>query len=230
MKFTASRISEGNKIFPAEIHCEPNGLTVKIPGLFSGKSKHLPYNQIGEVSVDTPMVGFSTITFYTMGTAVSAHGFTKDEVNQIKRAIEEGRANQPQFQNSNYGGEQISQKKDSAGSLIVKILFWPIVLILKLTPKLFQFITSDKVTSAVGKGLKGAATANARNKALTLHKELLKVTDDIDILIAQGKKDDAFVLIKKLDHGSSHKLPDSELAYLDYWTNKRKEYISKATN
>lgn len=91
MKFIASRLSEGNKIFPAEIHIEQTGLTVKIPGLFSGQSKHLDYQQIGEVSVDTPLIGFSTITFFTAGTRVSAHGFLSDEIKQIKNAIDNGR-------------------------------------------------------------------------------------------------------------------------------------------
>ena len=91
MKITASRLSEGNKIFPAEIIIEPNGLTVKIPGLFSGKSRHLDYQNIGEVSVDAPLVGYSTITFFTAGTKVTAHGFTSGEVKQIKKAIERGK-------------------------------------------------------------------------------------------------------------------------------------------
>ncbi len=71
---------------------EPNGLTVKIPGLFSGQSRHLDYQQIGEVSVHAPMVGFATITFYTAGTMVSAHGFTSSEVKQVKDAIEKGKS------------------------------------------------------------------------------------------------------------------------------------------
>ncbi|MBC7524046.1 MAG: hypothetical protein H7239_06375 [Flavobacterium sp.] len=90
-KITASRLSEGNKIFPAEIIIEPNGLIVKISGLFSGQSRHLDYHNIGEVSVDAPLVGFSTITFFTAGTRVSAHGFSSAEVKQIKLAIEKGK-------------------------------------------------------------------------------------------------------------------------------------------
>jgi hypothetical protein len=34
MKYTASRLSEGNKLFPAEILVEETGLTIKIPGFF----------------------------------------------------------------------------------------------------------------------------------------------------------------------------------------------------
>lgn len=91
MKITASRLSEGNKFFPAEINIEPNGLTVKISGFFSGESQHLDYKNIGDVSVDEPLVGYSTIAFYTAGTMVTAHGFTSAEVKQIKKAIEKGK-------------------------------------------------------------------------------------------------------------------------------------------
>ncbi len=93
MKFTASRLSEGNKLFPAEIHVEPNGITVKIPGFFRGQSSFIGFNDIASVNVDTPLIGYSTISFYAHGARVSAHGFTKDEAKQVKRAIEEGKNN-----------------------------------------------------------------------------------------------------------------------------------------
>jgi len=54
------------------------------------RSEFRHINQIGEVSVDAPLVGYSTINFYTAGTRVSAHGFTSSEVKQIKAAIEKG--------------------------------------------------------------------------------------------------------------------------------------------
>ncbi|MBI4929977.1 MAG: hypothetical protein HY841_04380 [Bacteroidetes bacterium] len=114
MKFTASRLSEGNKVFPAEIHCEQNGLTIKIPGLFSGQSKHLPYNQIGEVSVDAPLVGYSTIHFYTAGTRVSANGFTSSEVKQIKSAIEKGQ------QGSSTGSNTYSEPVKTGDQIIAE--------------------------------------------------------------------------------------------------------------
>lgn len=92
MKFTASRLSDGNKIFPAEIHIEPAGLTVKIPGLFSGKTEYFDFKQISNVSVNTPMIGYSTITFHAASAKVHAHGFKSSEVKQIKKAIEDGKA------------------------------------------------------------------------------------------------------------------------------------------
>lgn len=92
MKFIASRLSDGNKIFPPEIDCEEHGLTVKIPGLFNGKSEFFDYNQISSVGVDTPLIGYSTITFYASSNFIRAHGFTKSEVKQIKSRILLGKA------------------------------------------------------------------------------------------------------------------------------------------
>lgn len=82
--FKASRLSEGNKIFPSEIHIEEHEIMLKIPGIFSGKSKHIVYQQIEGVNIDTPMIGYSTITFIVGGEKIIAHGFTKSEAEEIK--------------------------------------------------------------------------------------------------------------------------------------------------
>ena len=91
MKFTASRLSSDNKIFPSEIYMETTGITIKIPGLFSGETKHFDFNHIASVEIDTPLIGFSTITIFAGGTKMSANGFTKAEVKQIKEGIEAGK-------------------------------------------------------------------------------------------------------------------------------------------
>ncbi len=91
MKFIASRLSEGNKLFPPEIQLEPAGITVKIPGLFSGESKYFDFVNIASVEINTPAIGYSTITIYAGGTKISTHGFTKSEVEQIKQGIENGK-------------------------------------------------------------------------------------------------------------------------------------------
>ena len=93
MKFVASRLSEGNKIFPAEIHIEENGIKVKIPGFLSGDTKFINYEHITSVDISTPMIGFSSITFYNQGNKAFAHGFKKEEAKQIKEAIDRGKAN-----------------------------------------------------------------------------------------------------------------------------------------
>ncbi|MCO5936375.1 PH domain-containing protein [Mucilaginibacter sp. RB4R14] len=92
MKYVASRLSEGNKLFPAEIITEDNGITIKIPGLFSGDTTTIAYDSISAVEIDTPIVGYSTIRFYHSGNKVEAHGFSKSDVNEIKNFIEQGRS------------------------------------------------------------------------------------------------------------------------------------------
>ncbi len=93
MKFVASRLSSGNKIFPAEIYLDPAGVTIKIPGLFSGETKHFDYDHIASVEIDTPLIGYSKISIFAGGTMMEANGFTKAEVKQIKEGIEKGKLN-----------------------------------------------------------------------------------------------------------------------------------------
>lgn len=86
--FTASRLSEGNKVFPIEINIDKVGVTLKHPGLFSGQEKTIPFNSVSSVDVDCPLVGFSTIIIETTGEGeIYAHGFTKSEVKEMKDMI-----------------------------------------------------------------------------------------------------------------------------------------------
>ena len=93
MKFKASRLSEGNKVFPTEINLEENSVEVKIPGIFRGDSKYLNYQDITAIEVDTPMIGFCTIRLFLNSTKVEVHGFSKADVKEIRRIIDEKRSN-----------------------------------------------------------------------------------------------------------------------------------------
>lgn len=92
MKFTASRLSEGNKVFPAEIYLEENNVEIKAPGLFSGDSKYLNYEDITAIEVDSPMIGFSTLRLFHNGNKVEIHGFSKSDIKEIRRIIDENRS------------------------------------------------------------------------------------------------------------------------------------------
>ena len=92
MKYTASHLSEGNHVFATEIEVAETGLTVKVPGLFNGSSQFVDYKNIASVELDTPLIGYSTISFRGAGTDIKAHGFTKSEAEAIKDAIEKGKA------------------------------------------------------------------------------------------------------------------------------------------
>lgn len=86
--YTASRLSEGNKMFPCVIHIDGSAVTFKIPGLFNGKESTIPMNRVSSVDIETPLIGFSTITIETTGEGkIRAHGFTKSEVKEMKETI-----------------------------------------------------------------------------------------------------------------------------------------------
>jgi len=85
--FTASRISEGNVLFPPTIIFDDNGVTVRCPFVFSGESTYIPYSCISSVHIETPIIGFSTISFYAFGNLVSIHGFLKSEAIEMRQII-----------------------------------------------------------------------------------------------------------------------------------------------
>jgi uncharacterized membrane protein YdbT with pleckstrin-like domain len=86
--YTASRLTVGNRVFPCKIIIDDFGVTLKIPGLFSGNEKIIPYSRISSVDIDCPFVGYSTIIIETTGEGeIKAHGFTKSEVKQMKELI-----------------------------------------------------------------------------------------------------------------------------------------------
>ena len=87
-EFTASRLTEGNRVFPSKIVIDNIGVTLKDPGLFSGKEKTIPFNRISAVDYETPFIGYSTIIIETTGEGqIKLHGFTKSEVKKMKNLI-----------------------------------------------------------------------------------------------------------------------------------------------
>ena len=86
--YTASRLTEGNKLFPARIILEDNGVTFKVPSFFSGEETTIPYSRISSVNVNSPFVGYSDIIIETTGEGkVQVHGFTATEVKEMKQVI-----------------------------------------------------------------------------------------------------------------------------------------------
>ena len=87
-EYTASRLTEGNKLFPAKIILEANGVTFKVPSFFSGEETTIPYSRISSVNVNSPFVGYSDIIIETTGEGkIQVHGFSKDEVTEMKQII-----------------------------------------------------------------------------------------------------------------------------------------------
>ena len=87
MKYTSSRLSSGNKIFPTELHIEDTGIKIKEPGIFNNKSTYMAFSDIVSVSIDNPLIGFSTLTFFTNSTNIIVTGFTKKQSEEINSII-----------------------------------------------------------------------------------------------------------------------------------------------
>lgn len=86
--FTAARLAQGNRLFPSQIIIDQQGVTLKVPGLFSGNEKTIPFSRISSVDIDCPLVGYSTVIINTTGEGnIRSHGFTKEEVTRMKRMI-----------------------------------------------------------------------------------------------------------------------------------------------
>lgn len=108
-EFVANRLATGNRLFPAKVTIDDFGVTLKIPGLFSGEEKSLGFHQISSVKVDSPMIGFSKITFNTIGwDRIVAEGFEKSDAEEIKSLVQRGIA-------ASRGGHQVLHS--SAGSI-----------------------------------------------------------------------------------------------------------------
>ena len=59
-----------------------------MPSFFSGEETTIPYSRISSVNVNSPFVGYSDIIIETTGEGkIQVHGFTKDEVTEMKQFI-----------------------------------------------------------------------------------------------------------------------------------------------
>ena len=88
--FTATRISEGNAVFPPKIIFDDSGVTVKRPALLNRQRSYVPYKAISSVDIDNPLIGFSSISISAYGKTITVHGFYSHEVEEMKRIIENG--------------------------------------------------------------------------------------------------------------------------------------------
>lgn len=86
--YIASRIAKGNRLFPCKIILEQEWIKIRFPGFFQGHETFIPYCNIASVSIDTPMIGYSTIKFNAKGINTTAHGFTISEARSIQKFIQ----------------------------------------------------------------------------------------------------------------------------------------------
>ena len=87
-RFYASRLTQGNELFPARITIDNSGVHLRLPSFMSGQERTIPFRQISSVEINCPFIGYSTITFQTTGqNELSVHGFTFREVKKMRSLI-----------------------------------------------------------------------------------------------------------------------------------------------
>lgn len=86
--YQASRLAEGNTLFPASITIEENGLTVRFPFLMSGKEITIQNNKVSAVKITEPIIGFSDVIIdTTWKDSFRIHGYTIAQARVIKSEI-----------------------------------------------------------------------------------------------------------------------------------------------
>ncbi len=86
--YEASRFSDGNQIFPAKIILKEDTVLLKIPGLFDGKEKSIPYRLITSIEINGGMLSFCEIVIKTSRSGkIVAKGFSQSTAKEIQAAI-----------------------------------------------------------------------------------------------------------------------------------------------
>ena len=87
-KYTASRLTGGNRLFPSVIIIDDAGVTLKNPSFLSGKETTIPFSRISSVNINSPFIGYSSIIIETTGEgSIEVNGFLKNEVIEMKNYI-----------------------------------------------------------------------------------------------------------------------------------------------
>jgi hypothetical protein len=248
--FEASRLSDGNKVFPAKIDIDNFGVTLKIPGLLGGKEKTLSYQQISSVSIDTPMVGYSKITFDTLGfDRIIATGFSKDDAQEIKQMVQQGISGSRGGGGSHHAGGNsgspqviVHEAPKTAEQILAEAEAEKVKHQIEMEKKAardksdkeffdsikknWKAITVVIIIAIIGFGIFSYFNGNAKQDDAKLSQQLEQIEDKVKLSIQSGDQDKALELANQLVH-PSHKEMESQK--FDTWSGypKYDEYWSK---
>jgi hypothetical protein len=88
--FRASRLSQGNRLFPTQVLITPSSVVHFTPELFGKREQSIHLAHISSVSIDTDLM-FSDVIIETSGgsTPVRCHGHRKSDAIRMKALIEQ---------------------------------------------------------------------------------------------------------------------------------------------
>jgi hypothetical protein len=107
--FKASRLSRGNRLFPAQVAVTATSLTLYRPQWIGKFEESIHMAHIASIKIDTHML-FADVTIETSGgqDPVICHGHLKSDAVEMKRVIEE-------FQSALYGGKNPAMPEKGSG-------------------------------------------------------------------------------------------------------------------
>ena len=87
--FIASRLSNGNGLFPVELHLDDYSMRLVKPGLTRASEKTIKYKNITSIEVMSPFIGFSKIIFSMYGLdKLIVEGFERTDAEEIRTLVE----------------------------------------------------------------------------------------------------------------------------------------------
>ena len=88
--FITSRLSNGNGLFPAELHLDDYTMRLVKPGLIRASEKTFKYKKITSIEVISPFIGFSKIIFSMYGLdKLIVEGFERSVAEEIRQIVEQ---------------------------------------------------------------------------------------------------------------------------------------------
>jgi len=253
-EFEASRLSEGNKIMPNKISIDDFGVTLKIPGAFSGKEKTLSFREISSVKIDSPMIGFSTVTFNTLGwDDLVAKGFSKEDAQEIKQLVQQGisgaRSGGGQSGGGNFSNPQVivQQTPKTAEQILAEAEAEKVKHQIEMEKKAArdkadkEFFDSIKknwkpisigvIVLIIGISIFSFFKGNAKLDDAKLSQQLEQIEDKVKLAIQSGDKEKALDLANQLVHPSDENMESQKFdawsgypKYDEYWSKKREQY------
>lgn len=88
--FIASRLSNGNGLFPTEIHLDSHSLRIIKPGLIAAREKTIKYDKISSIEIISPFIGFSKLIFSCYGLDnIIVEGFERADAEECRYIVEQ---------------------------------------------------------------------------------------------------------------------------------------------
>ena len=89
-RFRASRLTRGNRIFPAEVEVSPSSVTLRHPRWIGKLEESIHLAHVASIKIDTHLF-FADVVIESSGgeDPIVCHGHTKGDAIEIKELIEE---------------------------------------------------------------------------------------------------------------------------------------------